>query len=125
MHYRGTNHCRRLEGKKREDFTFLAFQFWVLGMSIVALLNESIPHIFASMLTHMISTGWAVFQITNTSSFRSVFQRIIVQGTCKGTPILSATYWTVRAKAEVAGLILDVVALLVSSYLTWRMTKVI
>ncbi|KAM6498386.1 hypothetical protein JOM56_006334 [Amanita muscaria] len=112
-----------LKDKKREDFTFLAFQLWVLGMSIVALLNESIPHIFASMLTHMMSTGWAIFQITDTSSFRSAFQRVIVQGTCKGTPILSTAYWTARAEAELAGVILDVVALLVSSYLTWRMTK--
>lgn len=112
-----------LKDKKREDFTFLAFQLWVLGMSIVALLNESIPHIFASMLTHMMSTGWAVFQITDTSSFRSAFQRVIVQGTCKGTPVLSTAYWTARAEAELAGVVLDVVALLVSSYLTWRMTK--
>ena len=36
----------RLRNTKREDFTFLAFQIWVLGMSMVALLNESIPHMY-------------------------------------------------------------------------------
>jgi hypothetical protein len=36
----------RLRNTKREDFTFLAFQIWVLGMSLVALLNESIPHMY-------------------------------------------------------------------------------
>jgi hypothetical protein len=36
----------RLRYTKREDIAFLAFQFWVLGMSLVALLNESIPHMY-------------------------------------------------------------------------------
>ena len=55
-----TESSYRLENTKREDVVFIAFQLWVLGMSIVAvsriqppalryltslkLLNESIPH---------------------------------------------------------------------------------
>ena len=34
----------RVKNTKREDIVFICFQIWVLGMSIVALLNESIPH---------------------------------------------------------------------------------
>ena len=34
----------RVENTKREDIAFIAFQIWLLGMSLVALLNESIPH---------------------------------------------------------------------------------
>jgi len=112
-----------LKNQKREDITFLAFQLWVLGMSIIALLNESIPHIFASLLTHMMSTAWAVYQITNTAKFHSNFRQVILQNTCNGFRILSPTYWTVRANAEMAGLILNAVALLISCYLTWRLTK--
>ncbi len=33
-----------VENTKREDVAFIAFQIWLLGMSLVALLNESIPH---------------------------------------------------------------------------------
>lgn len=29
-----------LQNTKREDVTFIAFQFWVLGMSIVAVRNH-------------------------------------------------------------------------------------
>jgi hypothetical protein len=36
----------RLRNTKREDIAFIAFQLWVLGMSLVALLNESIPHMY-------------------------------------------------------------------------------
>ena len=39
----------RLRYTKREDITFIAFQSWVLGMSLVALLNESIPHVYVCL----------------------------------------------------------------------------
>jgi hypothetical protein len=52
---------RSIHNTKREDVTFLAFQTWVLGMqSLVALLNESIPHTLAA-LTHLL--GQFTFQV--------------------------------------------------------------
>lgn len=102
---------------------FIAFQFWLLGMSIVALLNESIPHIFASLLTHMLATGWATFQITHTATFRSEFNRVITKGACKHITLLPH-YWEARGQAEIPSLVMHVVALLVSCFLTWRLIKV-
>lgn len=40
------DHLPSLANTKREDLVFIAFQIWVLGMSIVAILNESIPHMY-------------------------------------------------------------------------------
>ena len=37
-----------VENTKREDLAFIGFQVWLLGMSLVALLNESIPHVYVS-----------------------------------------------------------------------------
>ena len=34
----------RVDNTKREDIVFVAFSVWVLGMSFVAILNESPPH---------------------------------------------------------------------------------
>lgn len=59
-----------IHNTKREDVTFLAFQVWVLGMSIVALLNESIPHTLAALLTHILATAWSVYQLFNTKNFQ-------------------------------------------------------
>ena len=59
-----------IHNTKREDVTFLAFQTWVLGMSLVALLNESIPHTLAALLTHLLATAWSVYQIFNTRTFQ-------------------------------------------------------
>lgn len=103
---------------------FIAFQFWVLGMSIVALLNESIPHILASLVTHLMATAWAGFQITHTANFRSDFGRVVTHGACNNISLLPH-YWVARGKAEIPSLALNVIALFVSSFLTWKLIKVV
>ena len=114
----------RLRNTNREDMVFIAFQFWLLGMSIVSLLNESMPHIFASLLTHVMATGWATFQITRTATFHSEFNRVITKGACKQITLLPH-YWEARGQAEIPSLVMHVVALLVSCFLTWRLIKVL
>ena len=54
-HY--THLCPSVENTKREDITFIAFQIWLLGMSLVALLNESIPHMCVVILADNQSYG--------------------------------------------------------------------
>lgn len=112
-----------LENTKREDIVFIAFQFWVLGMSLVALMNESIPHIFASLLTHVLATVWSAFQITHTNTFRRQFGRMIMNGACQGVPLLGS-YWDDRQKAEYPALAMNVLALFISGFLTWKLVKV-
>ncbi|KAG5651226.1 hypothetical protein H0H81_009421 [Sphagnurus paluster] len=111
-----------LNNTKREDIVFIAFQFWVLGMSIVALLNESIPHILASLVTHTMASGWAAFQITHTANFRADFNRVVTNGTCDATSLLP-NYWERRGTAEITSLALNIVALLISAFLTWKLIK--
>jgi len=111
-----------LGNTKREDMVFIGFQIWVLGMSVVALLNESIPHILASLLTHVLATAWAAFQIFHTAGFHSDFNRVITHGACNGVSLLPS-YWGARSKAEIPGLVLNIVALLVSCLLTWKLIK--
>lgn len=106
---------------KREDIAFIAFQIWLLGMSSVALLNESIPHIAASLLTHILATAWGGFQIYNTEVFHRKFSTLTTQGAC-GINLLP-NYWKDRSNAEIPSLALNVFALLVSAFLSWRLMK--
>ncbi|KAJ7923081.1 hypothetical protein B0H13DRAFT_1981617 [Mycena leptocephala] len=112
-----------LDNTKREDIVFIAFQFWVLGMSMVALLNESIPHIIASLLTHVLATAWSGFQIFHTANFRKNFDQYITHGACNGVPSLLPVYWQDRANAEIPTLALNVVALFISCFLTYKLIK--
>ncbi|KAG9093933.1 hypothetical protein FRC07_011397, partial [Ceratobasidium sp. 392] len=107
---------------QREDAVFIGFQFWVLGMSIVALLNESVPHIIAAFLTHVLMTSWSVFQIIHTANFRSEFNRLTTRGACGGVNLLP-TYWKARANAEIPVLAFNVVVLIGSAYMSWRLLK--
>ncbi|KAK1236136.1 hypothetical protein PQX77_000607 [Marasmius sp. AFHP31] len=111
-----------LANTKREDVVFIAFQIWVLGMSIVAILNESIPHIAASLLTHVLATGWSGFQIAHTAKFRADYNRVLTNGACKGTNLLP-NYWRARSIAEYITLSFNIIALLISIYLTWKLIK--
>ena len=35
-----------VDNTKREDIAFIGFSVWVLGMSLMAILNESPPHMY-------------------------------------------------------------------------------
>lgn len=110
-----------LDNTKREDIVFIAFQLWVLGMSVVAILNESIPHIIASLFTHMIATGWGAFQVIHTNQFRTSFSRLATNGAC-GLNLLP-TYWGPRRSAEIGSLTFNCLALLIGLILSWRLAK--
>jgi hypothetical protein len=127
-----------LDDTKREDIAFTSFQFWVLGMSIVALLNESIPHMcvlsfrsfmmcsslssIASLLTHLAATAWGAFQLAQTEDFHQNFTSLVTDGVCEIN--LLPTYWVARSNVEIPSLALNCVALLVSIFLSWRLIKV-
>ncbi|KAH9853099.1 hypothetical protein C2E23DRAFT_823292 [Lenzites betulinus] len=110
-----------VENTKREDVAFIAFQVWLLGMSLVALLNESIPHVVASLLTHILATAWGGFQIYNTEDFHRKFTTLTTQGAC-GVNLLP-DYWRTRSNAEIPSLALNCFALVVSAFLSWRLMK--
>lgn len=112
----------RVDNTKREDIVFIGFSFWVLGMSLVALLNESPPHIIASFLTHCLATGWSAFQLVSTQRFRSDFTRLATHGACQGVNLLP-TYWTERAQFEIPTLAFNALALLISGVLSWKLMK--
>ena len=113
---------QRLWNTQREDAVFIGFQVWVLGMSVVALLNESVPHIIAAFLTHVLATGWSAFQLAHTANFRSEFNRLTTRGACGGVNLLPM-YWKARANAEITVLVLNAVVLIASGYMSWKLLK--
>lgn len=71
----------------------------------------------------MLATAWAGFQIAHTRDFHSDFARLTTNGACKPINLLPQ-YWLERSRAEYPLLVLNVVALLISAFLTWRLVKV-
>jgi hypothetical protein len=112
-----------LDNTKREDITLIGFQIWVFGMSIVALLNESIPHICVALLMHLLVTVWTIFQVFQTDLFRRQFAKIITNGACRPTNLLGP-YWQARQSAEISSAVLNGAAFFVTAFLTYRLMKV-
>ena len=111
-----------MDNTKREDIAFTAFQFWVLGMSLVALLNESIPHIIASLVTHLSSVAWGAFQLSQTQLFHDDYNKVITRGVCQVNFL--PTYWKARANVEIPSLALNAAGLLMSMFLSYKLVKV-
>jgi hypothetical protein len=108
---------------RAEDVTLLAFQIWTLSMSLVAILNESIPHVIAAFLTHCLGTAWAGFQIWHTASFRSEFNRLTRDGACNGINFLPGT-WGPRDIYEISLLTINAIALIIFGFFTWKLVRV-
>lgn len=46
-----------LRDARREDIITLGFQLWLFSLAIVTILNESLPHLGAALLGHILGTG--------------------------------------------------------------------
>lgn len=102
--------------------------------------NLTTAYSAASLLTHILATAWGGFQIVrmvhcfteyprlmlyrqyNTEVFHRKFSTLTTQGAC-GINLLP-NYWKDRSNAEIPSLALNVFALLVSAFLSWRLMKV-
>ncbi|KAH8115390.1 hypothetical protein DFH11DRAFT_1759676 [Phellopilus nigrolimitatus] len=102
-----------LHDSEREDVSFLVFQIWLLGISIVAILNESIPHLTAALVTHALTSGWAAFQVSRTGRYQFIFQTLIADDACQGTNIL-ADFGAKRLSYFIPILVLNVVSFVIS-----------
>jgi hypothetical protein len=73
-------------------------------------------------VTHIMMTAWAAVQMVTTQNFRTEFLRITKDGACHGVNLLP-TFWEQRHNLELAELVLNVVALFISVFLSWRLVK--
>ncbi|KZV92103.1 hypothetical protein EXIGLDRAFT_718701 [Exidia glandulosa HHB12029] len=105
----------------RVDFTFVAFQVWVLGMSVVALLNESVPHIVAAFMTHLLATAWSGYQLQLTEAFRTEFNTLVTNGPCGAN--LLPMYWGPRRNTEISILALNIAVMFAIGFFSYKLLK--
>ena len=99
------------------------FLCWGHGFTnLPQIIGKSIPHIIASQLAHTMVTAWAGFQIKDTATFKADFSRLVTHGACAVN--LLPRYWEERSRIEIPLLALNVGAMLISAFLTWRLVEV-
>ncbi|THG93525.1 hypothetical protein EW145_g8355, partial [Phellinidium pouzarii] len=113
----------RLHDAWRENISFLIFQIWLLGVSIVTILNESVPHLITALITHALSTMWVAFQVSRTGHFESIFKTLVVDDACGGINTMP-TFWSVRLRFFIPILALNVVAFVITLVVSLRLFNV-
>ncbi|KAK0236774.1 hypothetical protein EDD85DRAFT_586533 [Armillaria nabsnona] len=112
-----------LQDSRREDVVTLLYQIWMLSLSIVAILNESLPHLGASLAGHLLGTAWAGFRVSSSKHLQDRYNQFIVHGTCDGIDLLH-DWWSLRTRHTVPVVVLNVVALLTLLFLSANLYKV-
>ncbi|OCF61421.1 hypothetical protein L486_01069 [Kwoniella mangroviensis CBS 10435] len=109
---------RGLDNLVREETVLAAFFIWILGLAIVGLLNESIPHLLALLLSLIISMAWTTNGLRLSFKFWSTFEST-TSTHCDGINVLPS-YWEKRVGFQSAVLGSTVVTLIASGLLCWK-----
>ncbi|KAF8482306.1 hypothetical protein JB92DRAFT_1679405 [Gautieria morchelliformis] len=106
----------------RESVAMIIFQAWLFGVSVVAILTESIPHVVAALVTHILSTAWASFNVERTARLGQHFANIVTNLPCQQVPLMPPN-WETDQSNDLPILVLNVASLLVSGYLSRKLCK--
>ncbi|KAK6909280.1 hypothetical protein I203_103297 [Kwoniella mangroviensis CBS 8507] len=107
-----------LDNLVREETVLAAFFIWILGLAIVGLLNVSIPHLLALLLSLIISMAWTTNGLRLSFKFWSTFEST-TSTHCDGINVLPS-YWEKRVGFQSAVLGSTVVTLIASGLLCWK-----
>ncbi|TFK37643.1 hypothetical protein BDQ12DRAFT_150777 [Crucibulum laeve] len=108
---------------RREDVTLILIQFWLLAISTLAIVNDSVPHTLAVLITRGLITGWSIYAVWRTQYYKDIFQEIISK---PGTPCsleLFSPYFQTRTAYEIADLVLSCTALVTACCLSWTLLR--
>jgi len=109
---------------RREDISWLFLQFWLLATSFIAILNGSVPHTLAVLMTRALAAGWSMYAFWRGSYFRRNLQELIGD---HGTPCsldVFSDFWAIRRGYETADLVLNTTALVFFLYTSLSLLKI-
>ncbi|KAF8175155.1 hypothetical protein BJ912DRAFT_931183 [Pholiota molesta] len=113
-----------LHNFKREDITWVSLQFWLLAISFIAILNDSVPHVLAVLMTRAISTAWASYAIWRGPAFNANFAEIIKGPQSACALDFFQEFFAKRQQFEIADLFLSSTGLIFFSYLSWTLLQI-
>lgn len=115
--------AQHLQNSKREDIAFVALQFWLFGISVIAMMYDSVPHVLAVLITRITLTAWSVYALWRTGWQQSVFQQMIESPSTPCSAAMFGDYFSTRIMYEIPDLILNCTALGISTFLSWTLLR--
>lgn len=115
-----------LRNSKREEVVFVALQFWIFGMSFIAIIFNSIPHTVAVLGARILMTAWSAFTLWRSQNNFARFKELYFNQS-RPTPcnlVLGFTdYFQDRSDLQIPEVILNCTGLLISAYMSWTLIK--
>ncbi|KAK7468409.1 hypothetical protein VKT23_002924 [Stygiomarasmius scandens] len=109
---------------RREDIALLVLQLWLLGISVLAVYYDSVPHILAGLIAHILFTTWSIYSLWRTFYQQTIFDQMIeTPGTYCSISMFSA-YFRTRIAYEICDLVLNITAFAFATYSTWYLVRV-
>ncbi|KAG9311052.1 hypothetical protein JVU11DRAFT_8952 [Chiua virens] len=86
-----------LGDSKTQEVAYLVLETWLFVMSLIALLDESIPHLhvissIVVLVAQVVNTSWISYRIVDNISSKHIYDEIVVDGTCGGYDILRGSW---------------------------------
>ncbi|KAF7307690.1 hypothetical protein MKEN_01129000 [Mycena kentingensis (nom. inval.)] len=110
-----------LTDARREDLVILAYQFWLLALSITTLLNESLPHLFAALAARALSAGWASFRVHGNNNLHAAYLHVLAIRCGQFDPM--GDWWN-RTSPQIVALVFNVLDLVLSAAISYKLFKV-
>ncbi|KAL0566699.1 hypothetical protein V5O48_015306 [Marasmius crinis-equi] len=91
---------QRTQNARREDVAFVILQFWLLGIAMMAIKYDYVPHILAGLGTRIILTAWSAYALWRSPHDHRVYSNLIEMS---GTPCsveIFTRYFETRANYE-------------------------
>ncbi|TFK17461.1 hypothetical protein FA15DRAFT_676058 [Coprinopsis marcescibilis] len=108
----------RVAESRREELSTVAVHFWLFAVSVIAIVNDSLPHLLTVIITRTLVTGWGSFAVWRSERDTKVFVELLEK---PGTPCslnLFSDYFSKRLTFQIADLALAATALVVFIYLS-------
>ncbi|PFH49309.1 hypothetical protein AMATHDRAFT_63441 [Amanita thiersii Skay4041] len=109
---------------RSEDITIIALQFWLLIISVIAIVFSSVPHLIAVLFTRFMISGGMFYRIWRTEYRQNVFDELVAKaGTPCSLDILSS-YSRTRMMYEIINVSLGGSGFLILALVSIQLIKV-
>ncbi|TEB22449.1 hypothetical protein FA13DRAFT_1509574 [Coprinellus micaceus] len=109
-----------LHDSQREDVATLFFEVWLFTLGLVAILNESLPHLGAAIFGHILGGAWSASRIQSTRNLLTIYRKSIVPGPCEGTDLLGS-WWELRLVHTIPVVAANGVCILALGFASWKL----
>ncbi|KAF8183836.1 hypothetical protein K438DRAFT_1974862 [Mycena galopus ATCC 62051] len=103
-----------LSDASREDFGTLLYHIWLLTLSVVTLLNESLPHLFAGLAARALALAWAGFRVQGNRNLLTTYYMSLALGNA-----MAMTSWEL-----IVGVVSNSVNFVIIAWLTYKLFTV-